>query len=89
MINRKAEEVDLDRVGEQLGALEDRCATMQQHVGVAVRFVEWFSERGSAYEQNFHAVERQLSELARTSAPANRQPYSGRVNLWVNHDRPN
>ena len=46
MINRKAEDVEVDKVGEQLGALEERCAALQQHVGVAVRFVEWFSERG-------------------------------------------
>jgi hypothetical protein len=38
--------VDLDQVAGDLSSLTEKCDGLQQHVGVAVRFVEWFSERG-------------------------------------------
>ncbi|KAG5181948.1 hypothetical protein JKP88DRAFT_320173 [Tribonema minus] len=60
------------------GLSSDQAATAKQ-AALAVRFVNWFSTRGEAYDHNLNAVEKQLHGMA-TSALSSinqRQPYSG------------
>ena len=60
-LNHKATADELEKESDRLSALSEvgiceicfivdfhpqTCVELQQHVGVAVRFVEWFSERG-------------------------------------------
>ena len=67
---------------DRLGAAAERHAAgqaeLKREVGVALRFVEWFSDRGEAFEHNFGVVERELSVLAKRSDPrgGHRQPFS-------------
>jgi hypothetical protein len=58
-----------------IGRLDHECEELQKKTGVAVRFIDWFSERGTAYEHNFNVVERQLSQLSAQSAPSKQEPY--------------
>jgi len=40
---------------------------LQRQVDIALRFVEWFSRRGEAYEHNAVAIERHMKDLALTA----------------------
>lgn len=40
---------------------------LQRQVDIALRFVEWFSRRGEAYEHNAAAIERHMKDLALTA----------------------
>ena len=48
---------------------------------ISQRFIEWFHQRGSAYEQNCQTIERQLNTLVVSSDPRVRQPFSNQVRL--------
>mmetsp|Transcript_42754 Transcript_42754/g.86446 ORF Transcript_42754/g.86446 Transcript_42754/m.86446 type:complete len:493 (-) Transcript_42754:314-1792(-) len=47
-----------------------------KQLGLALRFIDWFSDRGESYEHNLRALDSQLGNLAERSAPR-RQPYDG------------
>ena len=84
-INGKAEAEDLQRVTRRVGELGNCCAVLQKHVELANRFIDWFAERGSAYEHNFNVVEGQLGKLGEAAAAggsrAQRQPYDPRIRM--------
>ena len=84
-INGKAEAEDLQRVTRRVGELGSCCAVLQKHVELANRFIDWFAERGSAYEHNFNVVEGQLGKLGDAASAggsrAQRQPYDPRIRL--------
>jgi hypothetical protein len=50
-----------------------------KEASLAVRFIEWYSQRGEALEHNLHAVEKKIEGLAIDSLPGRRTPYDGRV----------
>ena len=49
--------------------------------------MEWFSQRGEAYEANCDLIERRLGALAKDSAPFPRAPYDGRVRVTARAPR--
>ena len=63
------------RVGE-MGAMQDSEA---HKLGVAMRFVDWFTSRGENYEHNLKLVDKHLRNLAVAANPADRVPFSGQV----------
>jgi hypothetical protein len=48
---------------------------------ISQRFMEWFHNRGSAYEQNCQTIERQLNTLVVGSDPRVRQPFVNQVRM--------
>jgi hypothetical protein len=74
-LRRKASCEALLQAEGSIGRLDHECADLQKKTGVAIRFIDWFSERGTAYEHNFNVVERQLSQLSAQSAPNKQEPY--------------
>ncbi|KAF0716122.1 hypothetical protein AaE_011189 [Aphanomyces astaci] len=61
---------DVDKWADWAG----RC---DSHVQLSVRFIEWFFERGEAYEANLQLMEAQLKHLSLRHVT--RQPFDGRV----------
>ncbi|RHY63942.1 hypothetical protein DYB30_004637 [Aphanomyces astaci] len=61
---------DVDKWADWAG----RC---DSHVQLSVRFIEWFFERGEAYEANLQLMEAQLKHLSLRQVT--RQPFDGRV----------
>lgn len=47
--------------------LEGRVAADEEQIGVAVRFVDWFSSRGESYEHNMKIIDKHLKSLLTTS----------------------
>ena len=84
-LNGKAEASSVSRVARDVGELSRACATLEKHVGVATRFIDWFAERGAAYEHNFSLVEQQLGKLGEASAAragsGQRQPFDPQIRM--------
>ncbi|CAM9742553.1 unnamed protein product [Chrysoparadoxa australica] len=75
----KAWKSDVKNVQEALSLLRDDHARTAKEAGLAIRFVDWFGERGGAYEHNLSAIERKIESLTVDSHPGARTPFSGRV----------
>mmetsp|Transcript_12461 Transcript_12461/g.23127 ORF Transcript_12461/g.23127 Transcript_12461/m.23127 type:complete len:424 (-) Transcript_12461:36-1307(-) len=65
------------REGER--ALQKAMQPLGQKVDLALRFVDWFSERGLAFEHNYNIMEKQLGALSKSSFQATREPFRKRV----------
>ena len=48
-------------------------------IGLSLRFIDWFSDRGNAYEHNMRALDGHLGKIASLSLPAQRTPYGSQV----------
>jgi hypothetical protein len=49
-------------------------ADLKTQLGVAMRFVEWFTHRGETYEHNMKLIDKHLHGMASTASdPKNRQ----------------
>jgi hypothetical protein len=64
-----------------VAALQAKCEYLDQVAGISRRFIEWFHNRGSAFEQNCVTIERQLNSLVVGSDPRSREAFSGKVRL--------
>ena len=53
-------------------ALRTRAEQAEARLAVAMRFVDWFANRGDAYEANLSAVDRALENVARQVDPSAR-----------------
>lgn len=54
--------------------IQSDCATLLDRVGVALRFVSWFTERGEVYEHNMRAIDKHLGTLASASIDPRQRP---------------
>jgi hypothetical protein len=59
--------------------LGNQVQLIERKVELSTRFLEWFANRGEAYEHNFELLEAQVSRLAIASNPNNRSPYSNQI----------
>lgn len=41
--------------------------------------MDWFTERGEAYENNMKVLDKHIAKLAIVNHPTHRQPFSGQV----------
>ena len=82
-LRRRAAVRTVRGVQEDVTALQDKCAYLDKIASISQRFIEWFHNRGSAYEQNCVAIERQLNSLVVGSdpRPRARDPFTGQVRL--------
>eukprot|EP00753_Platysulcus_tardus_P003986 PLAT12511.14.p2 GENE.PLAT12511.14~~PLAT12511.14.p2 ORF type:complete len:317 (+),score=138.52 PLAT12511.14:654-1604(+) len=76
-LDAAAEQSALVDVAAALKVVQSDVRQLERESRVALRFVEWFSDRGEAYEHNFGVVDRALKGLA--SHPSEREPYDGSV----------
>lgn len=78
-VSRLADEIDarayvtaVEATDESVQAVRGTVEVLDRKVGVALRFIDWYAEKGELYEANATAVERQLNALAlgnRSSPP--------------------
>ena len=54
----------LEATDEAVARVSGACELLGRKTDVALRFVEWFSAKGEAFEHNASAVERHLNALA-------------------------
>jgi hypothetical protein len=78
-IDSKTPSLNYQESVKRLTELEELVAEEQKKLMVAMRFVEWFVERGTSYEQNIKVLDKHIENLAKANLPASRQPYSGQV----------
>lgn len=69
----------LGAIEERTRHLESRTESADEQLGVAVRFVDWFTQRGEHYEHNMKLIDRHLGSLAKAQDPKSRDPYKGQV----------
>jgi hypothetical protein len=70
-VSRLADEVDarayvtaVEATDETVSTVRGTVEVLDRKVGVALRFIDWYAEKGELYEANASAVERQLNSLA-------------------------
>jgi hypothetical protein len=62
-------------------ALVDHTEAESQKTEIALRFVEWFTDRGVMYEQNMKTIDKHLYKLATANLPQHRNPYENPVRI--------
>jgi hypothetical protein len=65
----------------KLQDLADRVEKEATKTAIALRFVEWFTDRGVMYEQNMKTIDKHLGKLALGSHPQHRNPYENPVRI--------
>lgn len=68
-LGRKAEATDVSGLASRTQAAEAQCELLEQKSELALRFIEWFSRKGEAFESNFSIIEENLNKLTRQSLP--------------------
>ena len=58
-----------------------RIETESSRVDLSVRFIDWFTHRGEAYEHNIKIINNHLKQLTDDVHPSERQPFSNRIRL--------
>jgi len=78
-LGEKAAVSTLNDARNDIASLWTAHTSLEDKIEVALRFVEWFSERGFAFEQNYDAIDRQLRSLSKTSVDdaKTRPPFDG------------
>lgn len=57
----------------------DRLNETSHLVSIAMRFIEWFTERGENYEYNINIIDKHLENLVETSQPKYRSAYKNPI----------
>ena len=60
-------------------AVEFVITVEQKKIAVAMRFVDWFTERGVSYEHNLHVIDKHIGNLVKNNLPQDKLPYSGQI----------
>ena len=58
-----------------------RIETESSRIDLSVRFIDWFTQRGEAYEHNIKIINNHLKQLTDDVHPSERQPFSNRIRL--------
>lgn len=88
-LDTRAYTSSLEASDERTAAVEAAVAALTGQVGVALRFVAWFTERGEAYEMNAAALERHMNGLASSArSQARVQPMPSFRELLAAHAGP-
>lgn len=77
--NTTAKKTDCEKITKTIKEIIQSIETLSKKTEYSIRFIEWFSERGEAYEHNISTIERNINHLVQTSDPRIREPYDGRV----------
>ena len=56
-------------------------AKARAELDIALKFVDWFSNRGEGYEHNMTALDRRLDGMVRSAREASSEPFSPSVRL--------
>jgi hypothetical protein len=65
----KAWSKSVEQIAQDTKQLAQTNKLLSSQVEIALRFVEWFSSRGEAYEHNYQVMEKHLMGLANQSKP--------------------
>lgn len=63
-VDTRAYVTALEATDESVASLSSNVSALASRVDVCLRFIEWFSEKGQAYEYNAAALERHMNALA-------------------------
>lgn len=63
-VEARAYATSLQVTDENIAGLNSRMELITRKVEVALRFIDWYAEKGDAYEHNAAAVERAMNQLA-------------------------
>lgn len=66
-IDTRAKTSSLQGTQSSLASLQDTVSKQQTQVQIALRFVEWFTQRGDTYECNMQVIDKHLKQLATSS----------------------
>jgi hypothetical protein len=80
-LKRRAAVRTVRTVQKDLNDLIKKCSHLEKVSILSQRFIEWFHNRGSVYEQNCQTIERQLNSLVVGSDPRVRQPFVNQVRI--------
>ena len=65
----------------RVARLEETSAKARAELDIALKFVDWFSQRGEGYEHNMTALDRRLDGMVRSAREASAEPFSPSVRL--------
>ena len=65
----------------RVARLEETSAKARAELDIALKFVDWFSNRGEGYEHNMTALDRRLDGMVRSAREASAEPFSPSVRL--------
>ena len=65
----------------RVARLEETSAKARAELDIALKFVDWFSNRGEGYEHNMTALDRRLDGMVRSAREASSEPFSPSVRL--------
>jgi hypothetical protein len=60
-------------------SLEADMETTTERMDVAIRFVDWFTNRGEQYEHNIRVIDKHMGNLANNQRPAERNAFQGEM----------
>jgi len=78
-VERRATLLHVGSIEERTRGLEDRMDVGEERIDVAVRFVDWFTQRGENYEHNMKVIDKHIGNLAQAQTPQARDPYKGQI----------
>ena len=62
-LNCKAWKKDMVAMNTEMSDLKERYQEIAKKAALAIRFINWFSDRGEAYEHNFKVIEKQIGQF--------------------------
>ena len=66
-IEIRAKDSELQGTQVSLKSLQEHVNQQQSQLQIALRFVEWFTQRGDTYESNMQVIDKHLKQLATSS----------------------
>lgn len=78
-LSARASSDELQALVGVVESLSSQCTSLEKHVRLSSRFMDWFASRGEAYEHNLDVVDAQLGRIAAHSHPETRDPFAGQV----------
>jgi hypothetical protein len=66
-IENRAKQTELQGTQETLQSLKEFADQQHSQLQIALRFVDWFTQRGDTYESNMQVIDKHLKQLATSS----------------------
>ena len=86
VINTLGEDLETRATLLHVGDVEQRTRTLEEghrlngeRLDVAIRFVDWFTQRGEQYEHNIKIIDKHIGNLANAQRPLDRNPFQGEM----------